>query len=101
VHVSDLYPLSQGIGIRGKAGFYGCTALTEVIIPEGMEGLGDEVFKKCGRLEAIHIPDSLQYMGSRVFENCPRLSIRCDLYHRPVNWDEDWNPDGRPVVWLD
>jgi hypothetical protein len=83
----------------GKQAFYGCSSLTEVIISKGVEAFGDEVFKNCGNLERITIPSTMHIMGSGVFSGCPKLSIRCNLYQRPHEWEEDWNPDGLPVRW--
>ena len=57
--------------------FYGCTALKEFTLPEGISTIGDGAFYKSG-LEAIEIPDSVKEIGSEydyhgVFVGCQNL----------------------------
>jgi hypothetical protein len=73
--------------------------ISKVIISKGVEAFGDECFKNCENLEHVVIPSTLQIMGHGVFAGCTKLSIRCNLYQRPFEWEEDWNPDGVPVRW--
>ena len=47
--------------------------LTEVILPEGLLGIGDKAFYGCAHLSSINLPDSLLYLGDEVFYGCTRL----------------------------
>ena len=47
--------------------------LTEVILPEGLLGIGDKAFYGCAHLSSINLPDSLLYLGDEVFHYCTRL----------------------------
>ena len=47
--------------------FYSVSALTAVVIPEGIETLGEYAFAKCVQLESITLPSTLKEMGEGVF----------------------------------
>ena len=62
--------------------FYGCTALTEVMLPEGMERLSysgplwekSGVFENCTSLEQIELPaGSFLWIGAHTFRGCEKL----------------------------
>ena len=45
-----------------------------VMIPEGIEDIGEEAFADCPRLESISIPTSLKKLGEGAFSNCHGLA---------------------------
>lgn len=53
-------------------GCFGGTALTEVIMNEGLEELGESLFEY-SPIESITLPSSIQYVGYRAFAYCDRL----------------------------
>lgn len=52
--------------------FCGFVSLKRVVLPDGIEQIGDEAFADSG-LEEIIIPDSLQSIGRNAFYNCRNL----------------------------
>ena len=60
------------IGIGSNA-FSGNTALTEIIIPEGVTEIGASAFSGCGNLESISLPSTLKSIGSECFTDCRGL----------------------------
>ena len=50
--------------------FSGKTALTRVVIPEGVTAVGVSAFNNCLNLTDISFPDSLRTIGSNAFSNC-------------------------------
>ncbi len=42
----------------------------EVVVEEGIEGLGAMIFQNCGGIEKITLPDSLRSMGQYTFRKC-------------------------------
>ena len=64
--------LPDGIRSIGNATFKN-TALTEIVIPEGVTELGDEAFSYCNDLTRVTLPDSVSKIGEECFLNCVRL----------------------------
>lgn len=48
--------------------------LVEIILPETVEHLGDEVFRQCVNLRRITLPDGLISIGAQCFAGCSSLS---------------------------
>ena len=59
--------------IVGSDAFYGCTAMSELLLGEGLQGLGDGAFGGCDALTSVVLPDRLQSIGNSVFSNCESL----------------------------
>ena len=51
----------------GEKAFSGCTGLTSVTIPEGVESIGDEAFYGCSKITEITIPSSVTEIGESAF----------------------------------
>lgn len=49
------------------------TGIKNVVIEDGITGLGDGLFALCKSIETIEIPDSVQSMGIEVFKQCNSL----------------------------
>lgn len=54
--------------------FFGCSALTSVIIGDSVKGIGDEAFYECSALANIEIGDSVASIGENVFYKCSALA---------------------------
>lgn len=61
-------------GLKVLSGFYGCTFLKNINIPEGVTELGADCFKLCGNLETVSIPDSLIAVRANAFDSCGRIA---------------------------
>ena len=98
----SLEAVSMGDGLRviGDGAFTGCRALTSVAIPETVNKIGVWAFKDCESLENMIISASVSYVGASAFEGCRLLSLECDHSDAPASWDEGWNPDNRPAIWM-
>ena len=46
----------NGVKTIGDAAFYGCTALTQIVVPDSVTSIGDGAFERCGSLERITLP---------------------------------------------
>lgn len=53
--------------------FYGCSELTHIDFPDGLEYLGSRCFKNSG-LKQINIPDSVYQMESSCFSGCKKMT---------------------------
>lgn len=73
--------------------------LKDVELLDSVICIGESAFEGCHSLERIFIPNSVKYVAANVFVDCPILTIYCDFESQPTDWDDNWNPDNRPVVW--
>ena len=54
--------------------FAGCSSLKSVAIPESVTAIGDNAFKGCSSLAEIEIPESVTTIGSSAFEGCSGIT---------------------------
>ncbi len=54
--------------------FEGCSTITEVIIPDSVETIGNRAFKGCVGLTDVIVPDSVTSIGSGAFSGCSMLT---------------------------
>ena len=57
----------------GDSAFHGCTKLTAVSIPEGVETMKVYAFFGCSALTYVSIPSTVTTMGGNMFENCTSM----------------------------
>lgn len=65
--------LSHNLTEISEAMFYGCEALTELVIPEGVTVIGDNAFTTCSSLRTVTLPSTLSKIGSEAFFGCTSL----------------------------
>ncbi len=58
--------------------FYGCSNLTEVILPSSLESIGDYAFSSCSSLTEISLPSTLITIGNDAFSSCSSLGYNLD-----------------------
>ena len=51
--------------------FMNCHHLTKIVLPEGLESLGDVVFVGCSNLDSVSLPSTLALIGTDCFRNSP------------------------------
>lgn len=59
-----------GVLSIAKQAFHGCSALTEITLPDGLLNLRFLSFYYCTSLSAVVIPESLRYIEGMAFDNC-------------------------------
>jgi hypothetical protein len=57
----------------GAHAFRGCTRLTTVILPNGMETINSYAFQGCSALTTINFPATLTEIADNAFSSCPAL----------------------------
>lgn len=69
----SLTTVDFGIGWKevGRQAFYGCSALKDIILPEGIEYIRDGAFSGAA-IEAIHLPNTLKVIEKNAFV-CEKL----------------------------
>jgi len=58
----------------GYEAFSGCTSLTSITLPVGLESISGSAFLTCSSLTSIVIPDSVTSLGNHLLESCSLLS---------------------------
>lgn len=74
-------------GNTGNGHFAGNTALTSLILEEGVTTLGNSMFYKCTALETVTFPKSLKKLGDAAFVGCSGLKSVTFLGDRPEGLD--------------
>lgn len=66
--------LPEGIGSIKENAFEGCTSLASVTIPDTVNEIGQFAFCNCSVLKSIEIPDSVTTIASGAFRECTALT---------------------------
>lgn len=67
--------VGDAITYLDKSAFEGCANLTQVTLPEGLDGIGDRTFKGCASLTSVTIPSTAAYIGAEAFRESGITSI--------------------------
>lgn len=65
--------LSDALQTLGSNAFAG-TAITEIVVPQTITALENNVFNGCQQLQKVTLPPTLRTIGSSTFQNCTALS---------------------------
>ena len=66
--------IPQGIEIIGNGAFHGCKSLAKIKIPDTITVINENAFSGCSALQNIDIPSTVTLIGDDVFCNCEALS---------------------------
>lgn len=54
----------------GTEAFSGCSALTEIVLPEGVTSIGSYAFSSCSALTSVTLPTTVTTVGQAIFNYC-------------------------------
>ena len=76
----------------GSYAFNGCSNITSLKLPEGLESIGDYAFAKMSRLTELELPNSLKKIGVGAFVNNTKLvTVLSHLSDPPVIGDNTFS----------
>ena len=67
------YVVAPDVKIIWSHAFWGCDGITEIRLPDGLEGIGMAAFAECTGLKHIELPKSLRTIGYDAFHGCTAL----------------------------
>lgn len=65
--------IPDGIESIGDSAFEWCEDIEEAVLPYGITAIGDDSFYGCKKLKKINLPDTLKSIGNRAFSGCSEL----------------------------
>ncbi len=66
--------LREGTVMVSPYAFYSCGGVSQVVLPNTLETIGQEAFHNCKALASINFPQSLSTIGEKSFAYCSKLS---------------------------
>ncbi len=72
-HITEVI-ITNGINKIGEKAFSSCISLKKVNLPEGLKHLPDNIFDSCFYLETVNFPNSLETIGHRAFNACRSIT---------------------------
>ncbi len=74
---STVIPNDGSVTKIGEYAFFGCSGLTEIVLPGGITEIGRDAFGFCTRLTSVTIPASVEHINYDAFYNCSEIA---DIY---------------------
>ena len=80
------------------SGAFSGSALKSIVLPSGVESIGDQAFSGSQNLTALVIPQTVTALGSTVASGCPVVTVITDASAKPSAWTTDFGIM-RPVIY--
>ncbi len=74
-YIHNMVYLPAGLITGNNAGFSGCYALKEIVVPYGATSLPNYCFSDCRSVKEIILPNTVTYAGKQAFANCYSLEV--------------------------
>lgn len=85
--------LPEGLERIGEAAFLECTSLERVHLPESLQEIADGAFSSCGSLKEVRLPEGLLRIGEMAFFESGLLRIRVPAQVREIGEMAFWGCD--------
>ena len=73
LNLNGTYSIRKGTKVVCDRAFFDCRFLSNIVIPDSVNSIGDGACFDCRSLSNIVIPDSVNCIGDRAFDNCSSL----------------------------
>ncbi len=71
---AESYEINRATKYIASEAFSGCSALTSIVIPEGVKTIGAKAFYNCSALTSVTVPSSVTSIGDEAFSGCTALT---------------------------
>ncbi|MBQ7521719.1 MAG: leucine-rich repeat domain-containing protein [Clostridia bacterium] len=71
--------LPEGMEVIGDGAFAFCDKMTRIVLPSTLKAIGTKAFSCCSSLEIINFPENLEYIGENAFEKCTLLKLPSNI----------------------
>ena len=89
----------QGVESIGDRAFVWCETLTSITLPQGVESIGNRAFEGCTALTSITLPQGIESIGHNPFMYCTNLSsVICHSPHFKVIDKMLLTSDGKRLI---
>ena len=72
--ITSFDELQYFVGLENVRGFWGCSNLTSIVLPNSVKTIESEAFSGCTSLKSVVIPNSVEYINSEAFKDCSSLT---------------------------
>lgn len=72
--ITSFDELQYFVGLEKVRGFWGCSNLTSIVLPNSVKTIESEAFSGCTSLKSVVIPNSVEYINSEAFKDCSSLT---------------------------
>ena len=83
----------------GKLSFNNCRYLSKITFPQNVTTIEVLAVYDCSQLKCAEISSSVVTIGANAFLGCDKLTVIAETESAPSGWNENWIPNGIPVVW--
>lgn len=90
--------LPEGLLVIDDMAFDHCELLEEINIPSTVHTIGRQAFNYCDSLAVVVIPESVKSMGYYAFDSCGSVQLMVEATGKQDGWDTYWTDVAR-IVW--
>ncbi len=72
-------------------------SLVEIVVTGGE--IAANAFNACSSFLSVTLGKDVKTVGKSAFAGCNSLTIYCEESSVPADWEINWNPLNRPIVW--
>lgn len=77
--------LPEGLEYIGERAFNHSNSLVSLTLPDGLKYIGEEAFSYCHKLASLTLPEGLEFIGQKAFTECGSLtSCVCKAVEPPI-----------------
>ena len=93
------FVVPDSVSVIGSYAFSENPYIENIILSDSVTSINNLAFGDCISLKSINIPSAVTKIGIGAFYNCSALTVSCQAYTKPTDWDLEWSDDVKEVIW--